>query len=83
MSVHRNSLYNPTLWKTWGGPIAFGGSGVEQEKGILLGGSAETQFRFSLRLLGVAIGGVLSLLGLLRDSYISRHSSSSSLIREY
>ena len=55
MSVRRNSLYNSMPWTIWGGPIAIGGLGV---------GYKETQSWLRLRLMGIAFGGVLSLLGL-------------------
>ena len=65
MSVRRNSLYNSMPWTIWGGSYRFWGFGRRiQGKVSLLGVSAKTQSWLRLRLMGIAFGGVLSLLGL-------------------
>ena len=84
MSFRRTPCITPMPWTTWGCPIAFRCFCVGRKKSIAFGvGSAETQSWLRLRLSGLAFGGVLSLLSFLHDSGISRHSLSSSLIREY
>ena len=66
MSVRRTSLYNSIPWTLWGGSYRFWGFGHRiQGKVSLLGVSAKTQSWLRLRLMGIAFGGVLSLLGLL------------------